>query len=306
MKAPGLDGTPIAVHYDGRSYIDRAGMAAALTREELVAAASAGDVILTLTGRMGQAHEPASPQPILWGEPARNGSWTLVEHYGGLQSWGQRRLRLPEVAEGQENLRISFRANGGTWINVSAIQVTADGNPVPSQIVGENNSILNDESSIAYGHGWFTVDLDSRGLRNLEVTFTLVSEAPVDVHVSDGGVGLTNIAFGLANTTRVDFPTNAGRGGMRLKGRHIQPGAKIFVNGQRVEGTITCTLGGELPNCDEEKITVTLDAEPAPADATCPCPGGPTQEGPLPDDSMHLMQIQTPGGLMSNEFLIFN
>jgi hypothetical protein len=300
------DGTVITVNYNGSAYVDREGMAATLTRDQLITAAAAGELVLTLTGRMGQAHEPFNPQPILWGDAARNGSWTLVEHFGGYQSWGQRALSLPQVAEGQENLRISFRANGGSWINVSGIQVTANGAPVNISIVGENNSVAGDDNHIAFGHGWFTADLDSRGLTNLEVNFTLVSEAPVDVHVSDGGVGLTNIAFGNANTTRVDFPTNAGDGGMMLKGRHIQPDSAVFVDGRRVDSLIECTLGGNLPICDEEKITITLDATPEPANATCPCPGGPTQEGPLPDDSMHLLQVQTPGGLMSNEFLIFH
>jgi hypothetical protein len=92
---------------------------------------------------------------------------------------------------------------------------------------------------------------------------------------------------------------------MLQKGRHILPDAAIFIDGRRVDGPITCTLGGNLPNCDEEKITVTLGAAPPPVNATCPCPGGDDQEGPLPGDGMHLMQVQTPGGLISNEFLIF-
>ena len=62
-------------------------------------------------------------------------------------------------------------------------------------------------------------------------------------------------------------------------------------------------LGGELPDCLEEKITVTLEGRLQPIRR--PCPGGPTQEGPVPDEGMHLLQIQTPGGLISNEFLIF-
>jgi len=118
-------------------------------------------------------------------------------------------------------------------------------------------------------------------------------------------VGLNNITLGTANTTRVDFPANVGSRAMLLKGRHIQPDAAIFVNGQRIGGAITCTLGGSLPSCDEEKITITLDDVPPPANASCPCPGGDDQEGPLPDDSMHLLQVQTPGGFLSNEFLIF-
>ena len=93
---------------------------------------------------------------------------------------------------------------------------------------------------------------------------------------------------------------------MLLKGRHIEPDSAIFVDGRRVDGAITCTLGGSLPYCDEEKITVSLETVPPPANASCPCPGGETQVGDLPDDSMHLMQIQTPGGLMSNEYLIFH
>jgi len=301
------DGRTLAVAYDGISYLDRAGIQPALTRDDLITAASAGDLVVTLTGRMGQAHEPLNPQPLLWADPARNGSWTLVEHFGPKQPWAPHTRTLPPIAEEQENLRISFRANGGWWINVSDIQVTADGEPVATSITGENNSVVGDDGNhIAYGHGWFTADLDSRGLTNLAVTFNLISEAPVDVHISDGGVGLNNIALGLANTTRVDFPTNAGSGGMQIKGRHIQPGTAIFVDGQRVDGTITCTLlGGSLPDCDEEKITITLDAVPPPANATCPCPGGDNQEGSLPDDSMHLLQVQTPGGLLSNEFLIF-
>ena len=132
-------GNTIALAFEDGAYVDRAGMAEPMTRDALLAAAAAGELVVTLTGRMGQAHEPLHPQPLLWGDPARNGSWTLVEHYGPKQPWGQRTLRLPEVAEGQENLRISFRANGGWWINVSNIQVTADGHPVEFQITGENN-----------------------------------------------------------------------------------------------------------------------------------------------------------------------
>ena len=222
------------------------------------------------------------------------------------QPWGQRILRLPAVSEDQENLRVSFRANGGSWINVSGIQINANGVPVNTRLVRENNSVIGDENHIAYGQGWFTVDLDSRGLTNLELSFTLVSEAPVDVHVSDGMIGLSNIALGTANTTRVDFPTNAGYGGMLLKGRHIQPDSAIFVDGRRVDGSIVCALGGNLPNCDEEKIMITLDTIPPSANASCPCPGGEDQEGALPDDSMHLLQVQTLGGFMSNEFLIFD
>ena len=301
-----MNGTAISLSYNGNVYVDREEESMTMTHDELLSVVSAGELIVTLTGRMGQAHEPYASQPLLWGDAARNGSWAPVEHYGPNQSWGIRTLSLPEIAEEQENLRISFRANGGAWINVSAIQVTANGMPVSTRVTRENNSIIGDDNHIAYGQGWFTIDLDSRGLSNLELIFALVSEAPVDVHISDGRIGLTNIALGTGSTTRIDFPTNAGFGGMLMKGRHVQANSSIFVDGRKVDGSITCTLGGNLPNCDEEKITVYLDSVPPPANATCPCPDEPNQQGALPDDSMHLLQVQTPGGLMSNEYLIFD
>ena len=92
-----------------------------------MSAAAAGDLVITLTGRMGKAHEPQSSQPLLWADPARNGSWTLVEHYGPKQPWGPRTLTLPRIAEGQENLRISFRANGGWWEPAHDAGVPRDG-----------------------------------------------------------------------------------------------------------------------------------------------------------------------------------
>ena len=76
------DGRAMAVRFNGDVYEDRTGVAPPMTREAIMAAASNGELVLTLTGRMGHAHEPSNPQPLLWGDPARNGSWTLVEHFG--------------------------------------------------------------------------------------------------------------------------------------------------------------------------------------------------------------------------------
>jgi len=300
------DGTGLAVRYDGTAYVDRDGVEADLTRQQLLDAAAAGELVLTLTGRMGQAHEPNNPQPMLWGDPARNGAWTQVEHFGGNQSFGNRTVALPQGAEGQANLRISFRSNGGAWISVGDIVVTANGTPIAATNTQEHNSDTSGDREIAFGHGYFTVDVSTAGLSNIEVGFTLVSEAPCDISFSTGPGGLSNIAFGTGNTARTAFPINAGSGTMLLKGRHIQPDSALFVDGRRVGGSITCTLGGALPNCDEEKISIVLDEVPGAANATCPCPGGPEQEGALPGDSMHLLQVQPPGGLVSNEYLVFD
>ncbi len=85
--------------------------------------------------------------------------------------------------------------------------------------------------------------------------------------------------------SKIAFPRLPDNSVMRLKGRHIHPGASLFVNGRRVGGTVQCE-SGTLPNCDDEVVLLQLDELPA---AT----------------GMHFLQVQTPGGLMSNEFLFF-
>lgn len=73
---------------------------------------------------------------------------------------------------------------------------------------------------------------------------------------------------------------------MRILGRHVGKGAHIFVDGRRVPGQVTCALGGGLPDCRDEALRVHLDSF-------------------APDNGMHLLQLQTPGGLLSNEFLFY-
>ncbi|MEC9122475.1 MAG: hypothetical protein VYD04_07775 [Pseudomonadota bacterium] len=48
---------------------------------------------------------------------------------------------------------------------------------------------------------------------------------------------------------------------LEMRGRHIYPGAKIFVEGELVDGSVNC-ISGELPNCVGEQIEVVLSEPP--------------------------------------------
>lgn len=75
---------------------------------------------------------------------------------------------------------------------------------------------------------------------------------------------------------------------MRLFGRHIMPGSAVFVNGRRVRGSVRCQGFSRLPNCADEAIVLQID------------------EADLPrENGLQLVQVQTPGGLQSNEFMFF-
>ena len=79
------------------------------------------------------------------------------------------------------------------------------------------------------------------------------------------------------------FPTlSAGNMTMLVRGRHIEDGANIIVNGRKVSGSVSCEIG-TLPGCGGESIEVQLAA--------------------LPSPGMHFLQIQNPDGLFSNDFI---
>jgi hypothetical protein len=75
---------------------------------------------------------------------------------------------------------------------------------------------------------------------------------------------------------RQKFPTlYEGHHSMTLSGRHLGEDANVIVDGRRVSGAVS--LG------DQEQVVVKLTA--------------------LPPVGMHLLQLQTPGGLFSNDFI---
>ncbi|WP_223787744.1 YncE family protein [Marinicella meishanensis] len=71
-----------------------------------------------------------------------------------------------------------------------------------------------------------------------------------------------------------------------LSGRHVAPTAHILIDGQRVTGTVDCLNGGQMPDCHEETLVITLTH--------------------LPDlVGQHFLQVQNPDGLFSNDFIFY-
>ena len=81
------------------------------------------------------------------------------------------------------------------------------------------------------------------------------------------------------------FPTLSGDNTtFPISGRHIREGARLLLDGRRVPGIVRCHEG-KLPGCDKEWMEVQLTSLPAPA-------------------GMHLLQVQNPDGLFSNDFIV--
>lgn len=78
---------------------------------------------------------------------------------------------------------------------------------------------------------------------------------------------------------RQEFPIlHAGQKGMTVSGRHFGNNGQLFVNGRRVNGTVNVKKGEK-----DEKVVITLAS--------------------LPPVGMHLLQVQVPGGMFSNDFI---
>lgn len=97
-----------------------------------------------------------------------------------------------------------------------------------------------------------------------------------------------------------EFPELLDNTTMRMRGDFIFEGASLYVNGRKVEGSVRCE-SGELPDCTDQAVVVEL--------AELPTTGG----LPFEDDihvvannaTMHLLQVQNPQGLFSNDFPFF-
>ena len=96
-----------------------------------------------------------------------------------------------------------------------------------------------------------------------------------------------------------EFPELFADTQMRMRGDYIFEGASLFVDGRKVGGSIQCE-SGDLPHCEDHIVLIELDELPS--------------EGGLPLDdihivpdhaTMHLLQVQNPQGLFSNDFPFF-
>ena len=82
----------------------------------------------------------------------------------------------------------------------------------------------------------------------------------------------------------VAFPTIANeQTRMEIRGRHIQEGAAVYVDGRRVAGDVQC-ITGDFPDCTSDRIQVDLAELPQP-------------------EGVHFLQVQNKHGLFSNDFI---
>ncbi len=82
------------------------------------------------------------------------------------------------------------------------------------------------------------------------------------------------------------FPRLPADNPVQLNGRHIFPGARVLLDGRFIQAEVSCRGAETLPNCYKDQIRINFGQVD-------------TSQG------MHLLQVQTPDGLLSNEFLIF-
>ncbi len=154
----------------------------------------------------------------------------------------------------------------------------------------EDNIATDLSVTFAQGKYWndddssFTRDeLISRALSGeLVLTLTGHSGANVEFEQPQPAIWSTQPMFIV---TKITFPDASDNTSLRLKGRHIQADSRVYVDGRRVKGTVTCESGA-LPDCLGEVILVNLEKVPT-------------------ADKMYLLQVQTPAGRFSNEYLFF-
>lgn len=73
---------------------------------------------------------------------------------------------------------------------------------------------------------------------------------------------------------------------LTLFGGHVAADPIVLIDGRAVAATVTCALGGELPDCVDQQLHIALPYMPRAGDRT--------------------LQIGTPGGLVSNEVLVIS
>ena len=115
---------------------------------------------------------------------------------------------------------------------------------------------------------------------------TLTGRAGVNVDLDNPQPAIWGAGAMHAQTRNVEIPFLNEAWTLRFKARHVREGASVYVDGRRVDGKVGCEAG-ELPNCGEEILTVSL--------SELPQPGG-----------IHFLQIQNPKGLFSNDLMFFS
>ena len=116
----------------------------------------------------------------------------------------------------------------------------------------------------------------------LMVTITAYAGQHTSSHFLQPTLRSTQDKFTVA---KIAFPRRSTNTPITLQGQHILPGARIFVDGARVDGSVECR-SGTLPDCQDDEVILSMAALPH-------------QSG------MHLLQVQNPEGFFSNEYLFW-
>jgi YVTN family beta-propeller protein len=95
---------------------------------------------------------------------------------------------------------------------------------------------------------------------------------------------ISTAATGTGATGDPPLPVLPAGNPMTLRGVTVRGDSRILVDGQPVGGTVTCTGGAFSPYCGSEIVSVQLAATPA--------------------NGLRLLQLQSPGGPLSNELPI--
>ncbi len=119
-----------------------------------------------------------------------------------------------------------------------------------------------------------------------EMVVTLTAHAGAGVGVDHEQPALWPVAAIEQQTRNVDIPFLSDTSALRLNARHVDTDAAIFVDGSKVDGTLSCEVG-TLPDCDDEILLVELTDNPD--------SGG-----------LHFLQLQNPLGLFSNDVMFFS
>ncbi|MCY3813682.1 MAG: hypothetical protein OXH15_17960 [Gammaproteobacteria bacterium] len=119
-----------------------------------------------------------------------------------------------------------------------------------------------------------------------DMVITLTARLGPNVTVDHPQPALWPVGPIEAQTQSVELPNLSDDLELRINARHVLPDPVVLVNGRGAAATVTCE-SGDMPACDDEILTVTLERSPT--------PGG-----------LHFLQLQNAGGLISNDMMFFS